>query len=600
VVSLGDFTTNRRQLGRLSLVALFLGLAGGIVAFLLLRLIGLITHLTYDGVLNASLAPPSIARLGWWSVLIPVAGGLAVGLLARFFTQQIRGHGIPEAIQAILENESRMDARVAIAKPVASAITIGTGGPFGAEGPIIMTGGAIGSLTAQWLPLSAVERRVLLVAGAAAGMSATFGAPLSSVFLAVELLLFEWRPRSVLPVMVASVAAYGMRVWLLGSAAIFATRPLPWTSFGWLFWAAAVGIAAGTASGLLTKAVYLVEDLYHRLPLHWMWWPAIGGLFVGLGGMVDPAALGVGYPAIRGLDAGNILLTAAALLLGVKAVIWILSLSSGTSGGVLAPLLMMGGAIGALLGGVLPGHDPGLWATVGMAAMLGGTMRAPFTATVFAMETTHDWGIVLPVFVGSMVAMAVTVVWIPRSILTEKVARRGTHVAREYGVHPLEGSRVSSLMVPKEAVITVSPDLPLREAAARLLGDPKRHHGAYPVIDATGTVVGVLSRLALLSSVPGDDTPVSRVMVPPVPVAPSARARHAVELMARHDIRWLLVEDGGVFVGWMTQVDLLPAWRRAVREEEVRARIFTLPFSSRGARVSSSVAGSKPEGPSAV
>ena len=291
--SLGDFTTNGKRLAILSLLALFIGILSGLVAFTLLRLIGLITHLAYDGRVGWSLIAPNPKHWGLLSILVPIIGGLIVGLLAKYGSEKIRGHGIPEAIQAILENDSKMDARVAIVKPIASAITIGTGGPFGAEGPIIMTGGALGSLISQFFTLSSLERRTLLVAGAAGGMAATFGSPIAAVLLAVELLLFEWRPRSLIPVTIASAAAETIRAWLIGTAPIFGTPmagSLPQTL---LIWALVIGVAAGLVSGILTKLVYFVEDTYRKLPIHWVWWPAIGGLFVGLGGLIDPAALGV-------------------------------------------------------------------------------------------------------------------------------------------------------------------------------------------------------------------------------------------------------------------------------------------------------------------
>lgn len=254
---------------------------------------------------------------------------------------------------------------------------------------MIMTGGAVGSLVSQFFTLSSLERRTFLVAGAAGGMAATFGSPISAILLAVELLLFEWRPRSLIPVTIACAIAEGIRAWLIGPAPIFGTPlsgTLPWPV---LIWALVIGIAAGLVSGALTKLVYLVEDTYRKLPVHWMWWPALGGLAVGLGGLIDPRALGVGYPTIRALDAGHLMWAASLVLFVVKAVIWILSLSSGTSGGVLAPLLLLGGALGMMLSPLFPGHLAGIAATIGMASMLGGTMRAPFTATIFAMETTQ-------------------------------------------------------------------------------------------------------------------------------------------------------------------------------------------------------------------
>ncbi len=571
---LGDFTTHGRRLAVLSAIALPLGFLSGLVAWVLLRLIGLITHLAFTGRVGWSLVAPNPHHWGAASVAVPVIGGLVVGLLAKYGTDKIRGHGIPEAIQAILENESRMEPRVAIIKPIASAITIGTGGPFGAEGPIIMTGGAIGSLVSQLFRLSSLERRTLLVAGAAAGMSATFGAPISSVLLAVELLLFEWRPRSLIPVAIASALAEGVRTWLLGTTPVFATPPtpsLPWSSIGW---ALAVGLAAGLLSGILTKLVYFVEDTYRKLPIHWVWWPALGGLVVGLGGLVDPRALGVGYPTIRALDSGHLLWTAALVLLVVKAVIWIASLSSGTSGGVLAPLLMLGGALGMLLSPLFPGHSASVWATLGMAAMLGGTMRAPFTATIFTLETTHNWSLLLPVFMASAAAMAVTVLWIPRSILTEKVARRGVHVAREYGVHPLEGQAVEDIMVARSQTQVLDAEMLVADAKARLM-DPSLSHATYPVVDARGDVIGMVSRFHLLSH-PGSTVAASAS--PVCTIGARERVRAAVEVMVRSGSPSLVVVDpDGRWVGWVTRTDVDTTWKRVLDAEERREAVFTWP-----------------------
>lgn len=585
-VGIGDFTLDGRRVAILSAIALGLGGVSGIVAFALLHLIGLITNLSYDGRWSTALVPPSLAHWGYATVAIPVVGGLAVGLLARFGSDRIRGHGIPEAIQAILEDGSRMQPRVAVLKPIASAIAIGTGGPFGAEGPIIMTAGAVGSLVAQWFPLSSMERRTLLVAGAAAGMAATFGAPVSSVLLAVELLLFEWRPRSLVPVAAASAVAYAVRVALLGSQPLFHTVSLPLTPVHLLPWSVAIGLAAGVVSGLLTKAVYLVEDSYPRLRLHWMWWPAIGGLFVGLGGVVVPQALGVGYPMIRSLDAGQVALGMVVSLLLVKAVIWVLSLSSGTSGGVLAPLLMIGAALGAMTGAVLPGHHMALWATVGMAAMLGGTMRAPFTATVFTLETTRDFGTMTAVFLASITAMLVTTLWLPRSILTEKVARRGVHVAREYGVHPLEAISVGQIMVARGDVHTLHAATPLADAASELAALTGMHD-AHPVVGADGEVRGVVRAGPILAAAARGETgqSVGDLMRAPVPIDRQARGRLAVETMARTGEQELVViAADGRWEGLVTQADLLKAWRRALAEEEERSPVWRPPAFNRAPR----------------
>jgi CIC family chloride channel protein len=520
---LADFTTDPRGLLRMAALAVGVGALAGGAAFVLLRLIGLITNLAYFGRWSTALTAPAIHGGAWPLMAVPVAGGAVVGLIARYGSEQVRGHGIPEAIESILVHKSRMSPRVALFKPLASAITIGTGGPFGAEGPIIMTGGAVASLVGQWLSLTAAERRTLLVAGAAGGMSATFGAPVSAVLLAVELLLFEWKPRSFVPVALASTAAYAVRVVAIGSAVVFRSPMAPPPHLSWLLGALGLGVVCGGISGLLTKAVYWVEDAYRRLPVHWMWWPAIGGLAVGVGGLMVPAALGVGYPTIRALDGGHVLVAFAAGLFLVKLGMWVLSLSSGTSGGVLAPLLMMGGAVGTALSPLLP-PDQSLAATIGMAALLAATMRAPFTATVFAMETTHDWNALGPVFVACMAGTAVTVVWMRRSILTEKVARRGTHVAREYAVDPLEGVSVADLMTP----------VPLASTGAAA------SHGMAP------------------PTIPQD-----------------RRARDAALLMARHGAPALwAVDDEGRVVGRITPSHFLAVWAAVTDDEQRRERGF--------------------------
>ncbi|PYS76303.1 MAG: chloride channel protein, partial [Acidobacteria bacterium] len=378
---LADFTRDRRIL-LLSLMALLIGCVSAFVAYALVWLISVITGLAFYQRFSAQVLSPDRNTLGPFVVVVPVIGGLFIGLMARYGSEKIRGHGIPEALEAILFGRSRMSPKVAVLKPLSSAISIGTGGPFGAEGPIIMTGGAVGSLFAQMFHLSAAERRTLLVAGAAAGMSAIFAAPVSAVLLAVELLLFEWRPRSFIPVTVASVMAAVLRVPLLGAGPIFPVRAHDALGAEGLFITLLVGIAAGLASGLLTALVYGFEDLFERLPIHWMWWPAIGGLFVGLGGYFDPRVLGVGYGTIHSLLTGEVVGAALVGLLIGKSLVWSLALGSGTSGGVLAPLLMMGGALGALASRYIPIGDAGLWAAIGMAAMMGGTMRSPLTAMV--------------------------------------------------------------------------------------------------------------------------------------------------------------------------------------------------------------------------
>ena len=435
---LGDFTTSPRVIP-ISLLAVAIGLVAAVVAAALLKLIGLCTNLFFFQRVDTALVSPAGHHLGPFVVLVPVAGALIIGMMARYGSERIRGHGIPEAIEAILMNASRVEPKVALLKPLSSAISIGSGGPFGAEGPIIMTGGAFGSLVAQFFHLTSAERKTLLVAGAAAGMSATFAAPVASVMLAVELLLFEWKPRSLIPVALASVAAAAARRHILGLGPIFPVPPhATYIGADGLLGCVVVGLLAGVLSALLTAAVYAAEDAFGKLPIHWMWWPAIGGLAIGVGGLLFPQALGVGYDVIAGLLQDQMSTRVIVGVLIVKSTIWAVSLGSGTSGGVLAPLLMMGGALGGLEAHVLPFEGAGFWPLVSMGAILGGTMRSPLTGVIFAVELTHDVSVMLPLLLAVAIAHGFTVLTLRRSILTEKISRRGYHLSREYSVDPLE------------------------------------------------------------------------------------------------------------------------------------------------------------------
>ncbi|MBS0409824.1 MAG: chloride channel protein [Proteobacteria bacterium] len=559
----------------LAAMALLVGSLGTFAAWGLIKLINLTTNLVWFGRFDVAQASMAHAARGPWMVAAPMLGGLAIGLMARFGSEKIRGHGIPEAIEAILIGGSRMSPKVALLKPISSAISIGTGGPFGAEGPIIMTGGAIGSLFAQFFHLSAAERKVLLVAGAAAGMTAIFGTPVAAVLLAVELLLFEWRPRSFIPVAAAAVTATCWRPALFGSGPLFpftAHVSLPWWG---LIACAGMGIVAGLQSSLLTKALYTLEDAFERLPIHWMWWPALGGLAVGLGGLVEPRALGVGYDVIGDLLHGGLLWRAVMAILLVKAGVWLVALSSGTSGGVLAPLLIMGGALGWLAGLALPGGT-GFWALLGMAAMLGGTMRSPLTGAVFALELSGDFSLLAPLLAASTAAYAVTVLLLKRSILTEKIARRGQHITREYGIDPYELARVADVMVTEVDVLRA--DQTVAEALAVFEGGGRR---IYPVVDAARRPVGLVSRADALrwevDGEGGDERLADRISDAGLAcVHPGDILARAVELMIATDAGRLPVTDpqSGVLVGLLTRKTLLLVRAKAVSAEADRQAFF--------------------------
>ena len=414
--------------------------------------------------------------------------------MARFGSEKIRGHGIPEAIEAILFGKSKMSLKVALLKPLSSGIAIGSGGPFGAEGPIIMTGGAVGSLLGQFLHITGGERKALLVAGAVAGMTAIFGTPIAAVMLAVELLLFELRPRSLLPVAVACAVAAFSRSYFFDTGPLFPLQTSAVTPICLLSCVLA-GVASGALSWVLSTSLYKIEDAFSKLPIHWMWWPAIGAIVIGVGGYLQPRALGVGYDVIGDLLQNHLAIGVALALLLCKGVMWVVALGSGTSGGVLAPLLMLGGpGWGVVLGPrSFQGTRFPLWPLVFMAATLGGMMRAPIMALMFAFEVTHDANALLPLLTACATAYGFTVLVMPRSILTEKVARRGYHIYREYGIDPLERHAVSEVMT--REVTTIEAQTSITDALNIYFG-PKQAHRAFPVV-RDGVFLGMVDRATL-------------------------------------------------------------------------------------------------------
>ncbi len=585
----GDFTTDRRVIP-ISLLAIAIGFLSSGVAWVLLRLIGLFTNLFYYGRWDTALVSPAGHHLGAWAIFVPALGALVIGLMARYGSERIRGHGIPEAIESILINGSRVQPRLAFLKPLSSAISIGSGGPFGAEGPIIMTGGAFGSMIAQFFHLTSVERKTLLVAGAAAGMAATFASPIAAVLLAVELLLFEWKPRSLIPVALASATAGAARRYILGLGPLFPVPAHPvFLGPEGLLGCAICGLLAGVLSVLLTGAVYAAEDAFQKIPLHWMWWPAIGGLVVGVGGYIFPQALGVGYDTIGSLLQGNVVRTTIAGILLVKSIIWAVSLGSGTSGGVLAPLLMMGGALGGIEAMFLPYEGVGFWPLISMGAILGGTMRSPLTGVIFALELTHDINVLLPLLVAAVLAHGFTVLVLKRSILTEKVARRGYHLSREYAVDPLE------ILAVRDAMRTNLVALPgggTLEQARKAVSSMHSQRGQYlyPVIDEQRHLLGVITRKRMLKLLADPNpTPQTMAEVAAVPVVayPDEPLRVVVYRMAELGLtRFPVVERGNEqkLQGMISLRDLLAARTRNLEEERNRERVLRirLPLPGRG------------------
>ena len=577
-------------------IAAVVGGVSALAAWLLLRLIRFFTNLFFFQTLADHPVSPAANSLGLAVIAVPVIGGLIIGLMARFGSEKIRGHGIPEAIEAILFNKSRMSAKVAILKPISSGIAIGSGGPFGAEGPIIMTGGALGSLAGQFFHITGAERKTLLVAGAVAGMTAVFGTPIAAVMLAVELLLFELRPRSLLPVAVACCVAAAVRPLLMDAGALF---PLQTETPGLLTLGACViaGLAAGALSWTVSTTLYKVEDLFGHLPVHWMWWPAIGGLVVGIGGYLEPRALGVGYDVIGDLLLNRLTAEVVLALIVCKAIMWVVALGSGTSGGVLAPLLMMGAALGVLLGPLLPGGQPALWPLVFMAATLGGMMRAPIMSVIFALELTQDVNALLPLLIASAVAYGFTVMTMSRSILTEKISRRGHHIYREYGIDPLERHMVSEVMT--HEVVTIDGDLTVQDALDRHFG-PTQRHRAFPVV-VGARFVGMIDRETLknglLRSGIGRVADLFGANVPAMAL-PDENCRIIATRLAVHGLERLpVVRDpqSRSLIGLIARSDLIKPSLAIEDEENVHERFFNLPLDAAKSRFRSLTGSGRPK-----
>lgn len=599
---LSDFSAGPRVL-YIGALALPVGAIAAVVAVALLKLIGLVTNLVFYQRFATELIAPGATEHSWALIVAaPVIGGLIVGLMARYGSAVIRGSGMPEALEAILHQGSKVKPRVAALKPVSAAVTIGTGQPFGAEGPIIMTGGAFGSLMAQFLRLTADERKTLLVSGAAGGMAATFNAPLASILLAVELLLFECRPRSLVPVSIAVVVATALRWHLIGPEAIFPSeQPLPAIQWHILLLCVVAGITGGVLAWVATKLVYWSEDMFRRLPIHWMWWPAIGGLIVGIGGLFEPRALGVGYDVIESLLAGQAALSMIIGVLIVKTLIWSLSLGSGTSGGVLAPTFMIGAALGGLLSHILPPVAPGFWALMSLAAVVGGVMRSPLTGIVFAMELTRQWDALMPLAVSSTVAFLLSVLILKRSVLTEKVARKGTHVTREYSVDPLEVFLAREVMPRNFVSFRAGTSLrAATESAADVWAGKKSRNieygqRLYPVLDDENHLVGLITRHQMLNAAlelgMAPETRIDEVMMKnPVVGYPDMTLRELANLMASSAVSSMPIVDRGDHRrvhSVMALEHVLAARLSDINEERKAERVINLPriFSAGSGRL---------------
>ncbi|WP_437486140.1 chloride channel protein [Sorangium sp. So ce1014] len=554
-----------------------------LAAELLTALIAVITNLAFFGRLSAAPASPAEHHVGALVLVVPIAGALVVGVMARYGSQAIRGHGIPEAMEQVLFNQSRIPPRMTLLKPLSAAIAIGTGGPFGAEGPIIATGGALGSLVGQLLRITADERKTLLAAGAAAGMSATFGSPVAAVLLAIELLLFEYRPRSVIPVALAASTAAAARLAAGETAPAFEMAAVAPSTGPALVFYIALGAALGLAAMGATRAIYAIEEAFERLPLHWMWWPAIGAIAIGAVGYVAPQTLGVGYDNIDDILSGRLALAALVSLSLLKFVSWSIALGSGTSGGTLAPLFTIGGGLGAILGlsaaALFPwlGVDARVAALVGMAAIFAGASRALLASVVFAFETTRQPMGLLPLLGGCSAAFLVSSLLMRHSIMTEKLARRGARVMAEYAADHL--AQITVRDAASRPAVTLAADGTVEAARAFLLSQAEgsRHQG-FPVVDGGGELVGVVTQREVLTEQPGALAIRDLIRRPPAVVFDDSSLREAADHMVTEGVGRLPVVSRQAprkVLGMLTRSDLLDAHRSRIEAAQRREPALT-------------------------
>jgi H+/Cl- antiporter ClcA len=562
-----------------SFLSALVGLIAGCVAFLLYKLIGLFTNLAFYGQFSLNFGSPRFNHLGVWVIFIPIIGGLIVGVMAKYGSPKIKGHGIPEAMEAVLANRSKIQPRVAILKPISAAIAIGTGGPFGAEGPIIQTGGAFGSLIGQVMHTTASERKVLLACGAAAGMSATFNTPIAGVILAIELLLFEFKSRSFIPLVIASTLAAAIHMQLLGAGPMFKVAAMDFGIPHALPFYALLGVICGLAAVGFTRVLYWVEDLFEKLPIDELWWPAIGALGLGIIGFFVPRVLGVGYDTIGDILNGNLALKILIVVMLAKAVALVISLGSGTSGGLLAPMFMssaaMGGALALGLNRVFPSAHiaAGAFALVAMGAVFGAASRATFSFIIFAFEITRDYNSVLPLMLVCVIADGLAMLLMPNaSIMTEKLARRGMRIHQDYEVDVLQHTVVSETM--DEVAPIISADVSLGDLADRIgRGDPdvSRHQGML-VLDAEGKLVGIITRGDVLRAL--EQTPSATVLDAcsrnVVVTYPDETLHEASEKMLRYNIGRLPVVDRSderLVLGYLGRPGIMAARMRKLDDE---------------------------------
>ena len=581
------------RIGYISLLAALVGVLAGIIAYVLYDLIGLFTNLAYYHEWSFHFRSPEHTTIGLWIIVTPVIGGLIVGFMAKYGSDKIKGHGIPEAMEAVLTSRSRIEAKVAILKPLSAAIAIGTGGPFGAEGPIIQTGGAFGSLIGQLVSTTAAERKVLLACGAGAGMAATFNTPIAGVILAIELLLFEFRARSFIPLVIASTLATSVRAVLLGQKSMFTMGNVNFDPLHGLPFYVLLGVICGGAAIGFTKLLYWVEDQFDRLPISDLWHPAIGALGLGIIGFFIPRVLGVGYDTISDILNNNLAFKLLILIAVFKALALVISLGSGTSGGLLAPMFMSSAALGGVFAMVVnlifpAAHlSPGAYALVAMAAVFGAASRATFAFIVFAFEITRDYNAILPLMLGCVIADLIALRYLPASIMTEKLARRGLHVPGEYEASVVNMVRVADVM--RKDIQPIPADMTVGELAGRIGHDARRAESTspkepalnlaegLPIVAKDGRLAGIVTHGDLLRAL--EDDPEGRLTVleagsnTPIVAYPDELVADALHGMLQNNIGRLPVvarANSREMVGYLNRSSIMEAWTRQIDEEGLR------------------------------
>jgi len=576
--SAGDF-----RVLLVSVLGGIIGLIAGVVAYVLLALIAVITNLVYFQRFSSTLPSLKDNPIGIWILIVPALGGLVVGLMAKYGTPKIKGHGIPEAMEAVLVNKSRIAPKVAILKPLSAAIAIGTGGPFGAEGPIIQTGGAFGSLVGQLLHTTAAERKVLLACGAAAGMAATFSTPIAAVILAIELLLFEFKSRSFIPLVIASTLATTVRFRLMGAGPMFVVQPVDFGIPNDLPYYIVLGLLCGLAAVLISSALYWFEDLFDRLPIDEVFLPAIGALALGIIGFFVPRVLGVGYDTITDILNARLALSVLLLIMVFKSLALVISLGSGTSGGLLAPMFMagaaMGGAFAMIVNQIIPGANlsPAACALVGMAAVFGSAARATFTLIIFAFEITRDYNAILPLMLVCVIADGVTILLMRNSIMTEKLVRRGVRISQDYEADILQQVDVGEVMDRHPGVVFST--MKVSELADRVARGDKQliRHQGFPILNKKNSLVGIITwgdiTKVVAENIADKKTVLEAGNNEPIVTYPDELMHDAVLKMLHHDIGRLLVVDrhnSRKLVGYLGRSAVMEARLRRLHEEHVR------------------------------